>query len=87
MASFAVWAHQCQELSYLRWGVVIFCLGFSSFFSFNVAITSALFSVLVIAYNDFRLSDYAIFKNLCNAGGYASFELGATLILCRSSYL
>ncbi|OAX40642.1 hypothetical protein K503DRAFT_590649 [Rhizopogon vinicolor AM-OR11-026] len=71
----------------LRWGLMVFCLGLSSFFSFNVFMTSALFSVLVIAHDDFGLSHYAIFKNLCNAGGYATFELGATLILSGESLL
>jgi len=48
----------------LRWGVVIFCLGLSSCFSFNVVMTSVLFSVLVIAHDDFGLSHYAICATL-----------------------
>jgi 4-hydroxybenzoate polyprenyltransferase len=66
----------------LRWTVVIVSWGLSYLSGFSVVTTSVLFSMLVIAHDDFRLSDYAISKNLCNAGGYASFELGATLVLC-----
>ncbi|KAG1886481.1 hypothetical protein F4604DRAFT_2043590, partial [Suillus subluteus] len=73
-------AHQHQGFSTLRWGLMVFCLGFSSLFSSNVTITTAVFTVLVIIPDNFSLSGRAIGKNLLNAGVYVSFELGVTLI-------
>ena len=70
-----------------RWTMAVFCLGLSSLFSFNVFMTSAVFAVLVILHDDYRLSGHPFFKSLCNVGGYVSFELGATLILCRALFL
>ncbi|KAG0701401.1 UbiA prenyltransferase family-domain-containing protein [Suillus ampliporus] len=71
----------------LRWGLMVFCLGFSSLFGLKLIITSAVFTVLVILHDDFGLSGHPIGKNLLNAGGYASFELGSTLILSEESSL
>ncbi|KAG1736677.1 UbiA prenyltransferase family-domain-containing protein [Suillus paluster] len=65
----------------LRWGLMVFCLGFSSLFNFNVLITSAVFTILVIVHDDFGLSGHPIGKNLLNVGAYVSFELGSTLVL------
>jgi 4-hydroxybenzoate polyprenyltransferase len=67
----------------LRWGLMVVCLGFSSLFSSNVVITSGVYTVLLIMHDDFHLSHHPIFKNLCNAGGYVTNELGSLLILCR----
>ncbi|KAG1809569.1 uncharacterized protein BJ212DRAFT_1527127 [Suillus subaureus] len=83
MASYAIQAHRRQEFSGLHRGLVVFYLGFSSLFSSNVTITSAVFTVLVVIPDDSGLSDYFVSKNLLNAGAYVSFELGAMLILCR----
>ena len=63
---------------------MVFCLGLSLFFGVNVLVASALLTVVEIVHDDFGLSGHPIFKNLCNVGGYATFELGATLVLCRS---
>ncbi|KAG2123268.1 UbiA prenyltransferase family [Suillus clintonianus] len=65
----------------LRWGLMVFCLGFSSLFSLNVVMTSAIFTVLVIVHDDFGLSGHPIGKNVLNVGAYVSFELGSTLVL------
>ncbi|KAG2130892.1 UbiA prenyltransferase family-domain-containing protein [Suillus clintonianus] len=65
----------------LRWGLMVFCLGFSSFFSFNVLVTSVVFTILVIVHDDFGLSRHPICKNLLNVGAYVSFELGSTLVM------
>ncbi|KAG2037958.1 UbiA prenyltransferase family-domain-containing protein [Suillus americanus] len=71
----------------LRWGLVVFCLGLSSLFSLNVIITSGVYTVFVVMHDDFHLSHHPIFKNLCNAGGYVTNELGSSLILSRESSL
>ena len=72
-----------KESRTLRWALMVFCLGFSSLFTFDVLITSAVFTVLVIVHDDFGLSGHPIGKNVLNVGAYVSFELGSTLILCR----
>lgn len=71
----------------LRWKLMVFCLGLSSLFSVNVLISSALLTVVEIVHDDFGLSHHPVFKNLCNVGGYATFEIGATLVLSGESYL
>lgn len=71
----------------LRWGLMVFCLSFSSLFSLNVAMTSGVFTMFLVMHEDFHLSHHPIFKNLCNAGGYAANELGSLLILSRGSSL
>lgn len=71
----------------LRWGLMIFCLGFSSLFSLNVVMTSGIYTVLLVMHDDFHLSHNPIFKNLFNTGGYVAFELGTSLILSRESSL
>lgn len=71
----------------LRWGLMVFCLGISSLFSLNVVITSGVYTVLLVMHDDFHLSHHPIFKNLCNAGGYVTYELGCSLILSRESSL
>jgi len=71
----------------LRWGLMFFCLGLSLLFGVNVLVTSALLTVVEIVHDDFGLSGHPIFKNLCNVGGYATFELGATLVLSGESSL
>ncbi|KAG1882471.1 UbiA prenyltransferase family-domain-containing protein [Suillus subluteus] len=67
----------------LRWGLVVFCLGLSSLFSLNVVIPSAVYAVFVVMNDDFHLSRHPIFKNVCNTGGYVTYELGCSLILSR----
>ncbi|KAG2064925.1 hypothetical protein BDR04DRAFT_1083782 [Suillus decipiens] len=71
----------------LRWGLLLFCLSFSSLFSLNIAIASGVYAVLVVMHDDFHLSHHPVFKNLCNAGGYMMYELGFLLILSRGSLL
>ncbi|KAG2357171.1 UbiA prenyltransferase family [Suillus spraguei] len=70
-----------KECRALRWGLMVFCLSFSSLFSLNVAMTSGVFTMFLVMHEDFHLSHHPIFKNLCNAGGYAANELGSLLIL------
>ncbi|KAG1734498.1 UbiA prenyltransferase family [Suillus lakei] len=71
----------------LRWGLMVFCLGLSSLFSLHVVITSGVYTVLLIMHDDLHLSHHPIFKNLCNAGGFLTYELGSSLILSGGSSL
>ncbi|KAG2073275.1 hypothetical protein BDR04DRAFT_1010891 [Suillus decipiens] len=65
----------------LRWGLMVFCLSSSYLFCLNVAMTSGVYTMFLVMHDDFHLSSHFIFKNLCNAGGYATNELGSLLIL------
>ncbi|KAG2073284.1 hypothetical protein BDR04DRAFT_348187 [Suillus decipiens] len=78
MASCAVWAHQREGLPYITPGTHIFLF---ELFSLNIAIASGICTVFLVMYDDFELSHHPIFKNLCNAGGYATIELGSLLVL------
>ncbi|KAG1867036.1 UbiA prenyltransferase family-domain-containing protein [Suillus tomentosus] len=71
----------------LRWALMVFCLGLSSLFSFNVVMSSGVCTILLVMHDDLHISHHPIFKNLCNAAGYVTFELGSLLILSRESSL
>jgi len=70
-----------RQACVLRWFLVVSCLFISSILGRRVVYASATLSFLLILYNDLDLSGHPAFKNICNAGGYVAFELGATLIL------
>ncbi|KAG1738120.1 uncharacterized protein EDB91DRAFT_1237797 [Suillus paluster] len=46
---------------------------------------SVMFTVLMVAHDDFHLCDHPIFKNFCNNGFYMTLELGASLVMCRTT--
>ncbi|KAG1734496.1 UbiA prenyltransferase family-domain-containing protein [Suillus lakei] len=71
----------------LLWGLVVFCLCLSSLFSFNVFITSGVYTVLVIMHDDLHLSHHPTFKNFCNTGAYVAYELGCLFIMSGESSL
>ncbi|OAX31007.1 hypothetical protein K503DRAFT_133847 [Rhizopogon vinicolor AM-OR11-026] len=64
-----------------------FCWGLSFLFGVNVHASSALLIVVDFVRDDFGLSHHYISKNFCTVGGYATLELGATLVLCRKFYI
>lgn len=47
---------------------------------------SILVCVSTIAYNDFGFHGHVVLRNVCNAVGYASFELGATQLAGMPSF-
>ncbi|KAG2073280.1 hypothetical protein BDR04DRAFT_1011161, partial [Suillus decipiens] len=69
----------------LRWALLVFCLVFSSILSFNVFITSGVFTVLMILHDNLRLGYHPTFKNLCNVAAYVTAGVGCSLILCETS--
>ncbi|KAH7921940.1 hypothetical protein BV22DRAFT_1175647 [Leucogyrophana mollusca] len=71
----------------LRWYLLAICLGLSSYFGRWVVVSSAALSVVELVHDDLGLSYHPVYKNLCNVGGYLTFELGATLILSSGSSL
>ncbi len=42
---------------------------------------SGALTVVEILHDDLGLSGHLIFKNLCNVGGYTTFELGASICM------
>ncbi|KAG1844924.1 hypothetical protein DFJ58DRAFT_801613 [Suillus subalutaceus] len=44
---------------------------------------AAVYTVFMVMHDDVHLGHHPIFKNLCNAGGYMTSELGSLLILSR----
>ncbi|KAG1735608.1 UbiA prenyltransferase family [Suillus paluster] len=69
----------------LLYGLLVFCFGLSSIFGLNVLITSVVFSVMMVAHDDFNLSHHPTFKNLCNMGFYVTLGLGSSLVMSGKS--
>ena len=70
----------------LQWIIRPACIGLSAYY--NVKGTSLVFILLAWAYNECGMHSAWPLKQLCNAGGYATLELGATLIFGKHlSYL
>jgi 4-hydroxybenzoate polyprenyltransferase len=70
----------------LRWVLVAACLAFSLYR--GVLPASILLCLFTIAYNDLGFHSHVVMRNVCNALGYASFELGATQLAGMfSSYM
>lgn len=67
----------------LRWTLVALNLAFSAVIGMPVFYTSAALALVELVHDDLGLSHHPILKNVCNIGGYGTFETGATLILCE----
>ncbi|KAF8590044.1 hypothetical protein K439DRAFT_1651394 [Ramaria rubella] len=65
-----------EQAQNLRWFLIVSCLVLSIYR--GVLPASILICLSTIAYNDLRLHEHIMMRNVCNAVGYASFELGAT---------
>jgi 4-hydroxybenzoate polyprenyltransferase len=50
-------------------------------FGARVVMASAALTIVEIVHDDLYLGGRPILRNLCNVGGYCTFELGATLVL------
>lgn len=61
---------------------MLICLSISSFFGLKTVCASAALTLVEVVHDDFNLSGHPLYKNLMNVGGYLTFELGATLVLC-----
>lgn len=60
----------------LRYFLCAGCLALSLYH--NILLASILICLSTVAYNDLGLHRHMVWRNLCNALGYASFEMGAT---------
>lgn len=65
----------------LRWTTAIGCVSWSALYGWDQALTSLCLLLTTYIYDEVGLSKHVIGKNLCNIGGYVTFELGATRII------
>ncbi|KAI0302810.1 UbiA prenyltransferase family [Multifurca ochricompacta] len=65
----------------LRWATVLLCIFISSIYDQDLVLTTLGLVVTTFIYDELGAAGNVIGKALCTAGGYASFELGATTII------
>ncbi|KAJ7580831.1 UbiA prenyltransferase family [Mycena floridula] len=76
-----------RQAAILRWCLVFGNLAFSAMLGKRVMYVSAALALVEFVHDDLGLSHHPIFKNVCNIGGYGTFEAGATLILSKDMVL
>ena len=70
-----------HQATRFRWALVLFCTLYSTFYGKqNVLATTALITATIF-HDDLGMSGNPLGKNLCNVGGYTSFEFGAINII------
>ncbi|KAJ7643356.1 UbiA prenyltransferase family-domain-containing protein [Mycena polygramma] len=65
----------------LRWAIASGCVLWSSLYGWDQVVTSLGLLLTTLLYDEGGLSGHVIGKNLCNIGGYVTFEIGATKII------
>ncbi|KAF9459674.1 UbiA prenyltransferase family [Collybia nuda] len=76
-----------NNATYLRWLLVPLCTFTSIPYGWRVICATFILTTALIVYDEYGLSGHWIGKNVINAIGYASFELGATTIMGDRSQL
>lgn len=76
-----------EDSRFLRWALLVFCLGLSSIFSLNLFMTSGVFTVLMILHDNLRHGHHPIFRNSCNVAAYVTAGVGCSLILSGETSL
>ncbi|KAI0318528.1 UbiA prenyltransferase family-domain-containing protein [Amylostereum chailletii] len=71
----------------LRWTTVVVCLAYSSTYGRDLLVTTTGLGLVTFVYDDLGAASYVIGKNICNVGGYAMFEIGATKIISATSIM
>lgn len=66
---------------HLRWLLVILCLLWSRWYHHVLVLLTLSLVTTTFLYDELELRKHAIGKNLCNIGGYVSFEIGAIVIM------
>jgi len=70
----------------LRWSTVVFCLLLSSIYDQDLVLTTLGLVATTFTYDELGASGNVVGKALCTAGGYVSFEVGATTIIGMLCY-
>ena len=65
----------------LRWTLVFFCIFWSALNHDALVLSTFSLVTTTFLYDELELASHPIGKNLCNIGGYTSFEAGATMIM------
>lgn len=75
-----------SQTVYLRWVMVVACI-FYSYLIHGPELVLATIALILTTwlYDEGGLAGHVIGKNLCNIGGYTSFEVGATKIMGGST--
>ncbi|KAJ7573618.1 UbiA prenyltransferase family [Mycena floridula] len=69
------------EAIVLRWVTALFCLLWSCMHGLDMVAVTLTLIVVTWVYNEGGLAGTVVGKNLCNVGGYITFEIGATKIM------
>jgi 4-hydroxybenzoate polyprenyltransferase len=65
----------------LRWTMVLLCVLLSFFYDQDLVTTTLCLVAVTYTYDELGAASNIVGKALCTAGGYASFEVGATTII------
>lgn len=72
----------------LRWALVPACLALSAFYSTLTVYASIALCALTYIYDEMGShSGHWLLRNVVNGLGFASFEMGATLVACMSALI
>lgn len=74
-----------QNALILRWALVPACFALSALYSITTVYASVALCALTYIYDEMGThSGHWLLRNVVNALGFASFEVGATLVACTS---
>ncbi|KAF4621148.1 hypothetical protein D9613_000280 [Agrocybe pediades] len=79
-----VTVHQARGF---RFFLMALCLGVSYFLGPKIAVASLALTAVEVLHDDVLMSHHPLLKNLCNVGGYLTFEIGATLSMTPTQEL
>ncbi|KAH9960956.1 UbiA prenyltransferase family-domain-containing protein [Russula compacta] len=65
----------------LRWTIAVLCLFWSSIYGQELVLMTIGLVITTVVYDELGTAGHIIGKNFCAVGGYASFEVGATIII------
>ncbi|OBZ74345.1 Digeranylgeranylglyceryl phosphate synthase [Grifola frondosa] len=71
----------------LRWSTVALCMLLSAAYGTDVVMATLGLVMTTVLYDDAGLAWHVVGKNLCNIGGYTTFEIGAMKIMGSNSEL
>ncbi|KAJ7764866.1 UbiA prenyltransferase family [Mycena metata] len=71
----------------LRWAIAAVCVLWSAGYGGGQVLTSLCLLIITFVYDESGASKHVIGKNVCNIGGYVTFEIGATKIIATQHSL
>ena len=61
--------------------MVVLCAAWSATYGIDLALVTLCLVLVTILYDEAGFSNHPLGKNICNVGGYATFETGAIKIM------